>query len=167
MDENSPSKVFYGIGDYAGLGFVNALNSYEKTSYKAGTEMADSARNGLSDSINKIKDFINGDFDTQPTIRPILDLSDVKSGASAIGSMLGLGSSVGVLANVGSISSMMNNRQNGVNNDIVSAIDDLRKDLGKVGNTSYNVNGITYDDGSNIASAIKTIIQAAKVERRV
>ena len=167
LDENSPSKVFYGIGDYAGLGFVNALNSYEKTSYKAGTEMADSARNGLSDSINKIKDFINGDFDTQPTIRPILDLSDVKSGASAIGSMLGLGSSVGVLANVGSISSMMNNRQNGVNNDIVSAIDDLRKDLGKVGNTSYNVNGITYDDGSNIASAIKTIIQAAKVERRV
>ena len=63
---------------------------------------------------------------------------------------------------------MVNQRnQNGVNSDIVTAIDKLHKDLQNVGNTSYNINGITYDDGSNISEAIKTLVNAAVVERRM
>ena len=62
---------------------------------------------------------------------------------------------------------MMNRTiQNGRNNDVVSAINKLRKDLGNVGNTSYNINGITYDEGTNVSDAIKTLVRAAKVERR-
>ena len=45
--------------------------------------------------------------------------------------------------------------------------DKLHKDLQNVGNTSYNINGITYDDGSNISEAIKTLVNAAVVERRM
>jgi hypothetical protein len=63
---------------------------------------------------------------------------------------------------------MMNHRgQNGVDNELVSAINGLRKDLGKTGNTSYTINGVTYDDGSNITDAVKTIVRAARIERRV
>ena len=168
LDENSPSKVFYGIGDYAGLGFVNALGDYKDKSYKAGFSMADSARTGLSNAIKKIRDAINSDMDVQPTIRPVLDLSDVQSGAGAINSMLGLTSPVGVMANVGSINSTMNRRiQNGANSDVVSAINGLRKEIGTSRGDSYTINGITYDDGSNIADAVKAIVRAARVERRV
>ena len=168
LDENSPSKVFYGIGDYAGLGFVNALGDYKDKSYKAGFSMADSARTGLSNAIKKIHDAINSDMDVQPTIRPVLDLSDVQSGAGAINSMLGLTSPVGVMANVGSINSTMNRRiQNGANSDVVSAINGLRKEIGTSRGDSYTINGITYDDGSNIADAVKAIVRAARVERRV
>ena len=71
------------------------------------------------------------------------------------------------MANVGSISSMMNgNNQNGTNSDVVSAIEDLKKDLRNVGGTSYNINGITYDDGSTVSRAIREIVRAANIERR-
>ena len=164
---NSPSKVGYEIGDFYGLGFVNALGDYEGVVYKTSYEMGDSAKSGLGDAISKMRDFIESDMDTQPTIRPVLDLSDVRSGANAIGGLFGE-SSLGVLANVGSISSAMNrNGQNGGNDDVVSAINDLRKDISKLEMTSYNVGDVTYDDGSNIIDAVKSLIRAAKIERRI
>jgi CheY-specific phosphatase CheX len=70
------------------------------------------------------------------------------------------------MANVGVISSMMNSGQNGVNDDIISAIKDLGNSLsGKTGDT-YQINGITYDDGTNISEAIGTLVRAVRVERR-
>ena len=162
---NSPSKLFAEIGKYSDLGMIKGLKEYSSKVSKASENIGKVASNGMSKAMSNIN-FID-DIDSQPTIRPVLDLSDVSAGAKSINGMLNMTPSVGVMANIGSISSMMNKRQNGVNNDVVSAIDDLRKDLRKVGNTTYTINGITYDDGSNISSAIKTIIQAAKVERRV
>ena len=163
----SPSKEFYTVGNFAGLGFVNALDDYSSKAYKAGSGMAESARNGLSRAIAKVIDVINSDIDPQPTIRPVLDLSDIRSGAGAIANMLGMGPSVGVLTNVGSINSMMNRRsQNGGNSEIVSAINKLRKDLDSKEFTAYNVNGVTYDDGSNVSDAVKALVRAAKIERR-
>lgn len=168
LREHSPSRVFYEVGDYAGQGFVNALGDYETISYNSSYDMADYARRGLSDAISKIQDVVNSDMDAQPTIRPVLDLSDVRSGAAAIGSLFSGGTSVGVMANVGSISSMMNQRiQNGGNYDVVSAIDGLRKDIGNLNNTTYSINGITYDDGSNISNAVESLVRAAKIERRI
>ena len=100
----------------------------------------------------------------QPTISPLLDLSNVKSGVKSIGSMIG-NPSLEVMSNVGSISMMMN-RQNGVNDDVVSAINKLRGELGNIGGDTYSINGITYDDGTNVSDAVKTLVRAAKVERR-
>ena len=165
---NSPSKEFYKIGDFGGQGFINALDDYSTTSYKAGSKMATSAREGLRYAMSKLNGVINGDISMQPTIRPVLDLSDVRSGARVIGSLFGSGSSVGVLANVGSINSMVNRQiQNRGNDTITSAIDALRKDLKDSDRATYNINGITYDDGSNVTEAVKTLIRAAKIERRV
>ena len=166
LREHSPSKAFYDVGDYAGLGFVNALDDYGSVAYNSGYEMADMARNGLGKAIAKVSDLINSDMDAQPTIRPILDLSDVESGVGYIGSMFN-NQSVGVMSNLSAISSGMNNRgQAGTTNDVISAINKLRKDLGNTGGDTYNINGITYDDGSNVSNAVKELIRAAKVERR-
>ena len=168
LDEHSPSKVGYGIGAFFGVGFVNAIGDYANESYKVSAEMAGSAKDGLNSAIGKINDIVSTDLDTQPTIRPVLDLSNVKSGADAISSIFGSGASVGLMANVGAISSAMARRgQNGVNDAVVEAIDKLRGDLGKVGNTSYTIEGITYDENSSVASAIEAIIRAAINERRV
>ena len=166
LDENSPSKVFYKIGDFAGLGFVNALSDYADKAYKASGEMAASARSGLSKAIGKISDLINSDIDTQPTIRPVLDLSDIRSGAGTINGLLNTRSSVGVLSNVGVISTTMRTRQNETNSDIVSAIDKLRRDVGNMKLSSYNINGISYDRGSEVGDAIETLVRALNIERR-
>ena len=164
----SPSRVGYEIGDFFGLGFVNAIGDYADTAYSASTDMAESARNGLSNAISKISDVINNDIDAQPTIRPVLDLSEVRTGVNAISSMFNNDASVGVMANVGAVSSMMNRRgQNGVESEVVSAINKLRKDLSNVGNTSYTINGITYDDGSAVSDAVQSLVRATRVGRRI
>ena len=166
LRENSPSKAFYEVGDYGGEGFVNAFTDYEGKSYKAGFNMAKSSLSGVSKAITRINDIVNSNIDTQPTIRPVLDLSDVSSGVGMIDNMLGLNPSVGMMAKIGTISNMMNRNQNGVNDDVITAIKSLGRSLnGRTGDT-YNINGITYDDGSNIADAVKNIVRAARVERR-
>lgn len=78
LDEHSPSRVGYHIGDFFGLGFVNAIGTYAVKAYNASAEMADSAKTGLGNAIAKVKDMIDNGVDSQPTIRPILDLSDVE-----------------------------------------------------------------------------------------
>ena len=78
LDEHSPSRVGYHIGDFFGLGFVNAIGTYAVKAYNASAEMADSAKTGLRNAIAKVKDMIDNGVDGQPTIRPILDLSDVE-----------------------------------------------------------------------------------------
>lgn len=166
LRENSPSKAFYDIGDYGGEGFVNAFTDYEGKSYKAGFNMAKSSLSGVSKAITRINDIVNSNIDAQPTIRPVLDLSDVSSGVGIIDNMFGLNPSIGMLAQVGTISNMMNRNQNGANDDVITAIKSLGRSLnGRTGDT-YNINGITYDDGSNIADAVKNIVRAARVERR-
>ena len=65
------------------------------------------------------------------------------------------------------IKSMMNNGQNGGNSDIISAIKNLGSKIGNMSGNVYNVNGITYDDGSNVAEAIGDLVRAARIERRV
>lgn len=163
----SPSKVFYKIGDYAGQGLVNALGDYNSKTYEAGSTMAEYAKRGLSNALSQIQDTIDSDLDTQPTIRPVLDLTNVRSGAAAIGGLFGNGVSVGTLASVNSIGSMMNSRiQNGSNDDVISAIDRLGASLANASGDTYMIDGVTYDDGSNISNAMREIVREARIERR-
>lgn len=164
----SPSRLTIQAGKWLGEGLVIGMNQMGNSVYNAGRSMGKNAIGSISDTISRISDVIESDMDTQPTIRPVLDLSDVQAGAGMIGSLLGGAQSIGAISNINSISTMMNRRsQNGGTNDVVSAIDKLRKDLGNVGNTSYNINGITYDSGSELNDAIRTIVRYAKIEGRV
>lgn len=163
---NSPSKVFMKHGASVVEGFTKGISDNTGDVVSSSKSMAKTSINSFSKAVSKVYDYLNGDVETKPTIRPVLDLSDVKSGAATIGSMFG-SPSIGIMSNFGAISSTMTNRnQNGVNDDVVYAINKLRKDLGNVGNTTYSINGITYDDGSNISEAIQTLVRAAIVERR-
>ena len=162
----SPSKEMAKVGNYSGIGFVNGLIDYTSKAYKAGYGMANKALSGVSNAISRINDVITSDIDTQPTIRPVLDLSDISSGAGAISNMLGLNPSVGMLTNVGAISAMMNRNQNGANDDVISAINNLGRKLSNASGNTYHIDGITYDDGSTVADAVKTLVRAARIERR-
>lgn len=88
LDINSPSKVGYRIGGFFGMGFVNSLIDYTDKSYDAGASIAKSAKEGLRNAVSKIGDFIENGIDSQPTIRPLLDLSDVTKGAGRLSALL-------------------------------------------------------------------------------
>lgn len=74
--------------------------------------------------------------------------------------------SIGVATNLRAISSSMAVNQNGANDDVVNAINKMRKDLNNISGDTYNVNGVSTND-ADIVDAIKTIVRAVKVERRV
>lgn len=88
LDINSPSKVGYRIGGFFGMGFVNSLIDYTDKSYDAGASVAKSAKEGLRNAVSKISDFIENGIDSQPTIRPLLDLSDVTEGVGRLSALL-------------------------------------------------------------------------------
>lgn len=161
---NSPSKVFAAIGSGLVEGLVKGVVDNEDSSIEAVTDTANSTTKAFAAAISKVSDMLNSDLDMSPTIRPVLDLSSIKSGAGSISGILN-GSSIGMLANVGAISASINN-QNGESGELISAINRLRKDLGNLGNTTNIINGVTYDDGSNINNAVASIVRAAKMERR-
>ena len=163
---HSPSKVFRKLGTYVPEGFAIGIDKFGSLVKGSAVGMADTAINGTRDAIARISDIINSDVDAQPTIRPVLDLSEVKAGAGAINSMIGGTASIGVMSNINAISTMMNRSQNGSNSDVISAIKDLGRTLSNTSGNTYTINGITYDDGSNVSEAIRTLVRAAKVERR-
>ena len=167
LDINSPSKVFRKIGMSIPEGFAMGIDKLIGLVTNSSSSMGDTAITGVQNAISRIADVVNTDIDSQPTIRPVLDLSDVRAGAGAIGNLLGFTPSVGLATNVGAISSMMRQRnQNGAGEEVVSAINKLRKDVANMPRESYNINGITYDDDSVVTDAIHTLVNAAKRERR-
>ena len=164
LREHSPSRAFYKIGDFAGLGFVNALGTYEKKSFKVSTDVANSAKRGLSKSMSNLASVVDMDVDSQPTIRPVVDLSDVSSGVNAMNHMLDINPSVGVMADVQSINTSMN-RQNGSDSyKLLSAVNGLRDEFAATANgITVNVQ-LDYNAGSDaneIANDIATSLRRA------
>ena len=163
---NSPSKVFRKIGAGVPEGFAQGI---ERFSY-LGTRAVEGMSNDAIDSVSKVLSNINAvltdDVNTHPTIRPVVDLSNVESSSDAISNMLAMDPTVSAFSNVRSISAMMNRNQNGANDDIVSAIKDLGKTIGKASGDTYQINGITYDSGSEVSEAIQTLIRASIIEGR-
>ena len=164
---NSPAKVMIPIGGGVPEGFALGVDRFSYLVGNSVRSMGNEAIDRTRKVIAKVADVVNMDIDSQPTIRPVVDLSNVAASANSINSMLSMNPSVGVMSDVGKISNMMNRRQNGVNDDVVAAIKDLGNSMsGKSGDT-YNFGDMTYDDGSNVANAFKSVVRAIKMEARV
>ena len=87
LEINSPSRVFRALGNFTGLGFVKGISDYAQKSYVAGAGIAHYATDGLSNAMSTVADLLNGDAEAQPTIRPVLDLTDLSRGADQIDSL--------------------------------------------------------------------------------
>ena len=162
---NSPSKVFMQIGKWTVMGMEKGLDNNAYRVSRSATNIADSAITAMQSSISMIANAVNDNIDAQPTIRPVLDLSNVEAGARSLNGMLGSSQLSASLS--GDMSRSIGAIQNGNNNrELLSAIKDLQGNVGNSGDT-YQINGITYDDGSAISSAVQTLIRAAKIERRM
>ena len=165
LDINSPSKLFRKIGSGIPEGFVQGIGMFGSSVKKSVMNMSSNAIDSTRKILSRIGNIINSDTENTMTLRPILDLSEVKSGVSQIGSLFGQ-PSLAVATNIGAISSNFRGRNQNGNIEVVSAIDKLRKDLGGVKGDTYVIDGITYDNGSEIQEAVSTLVRAARIERR-
>lgn len=169
LDINSPSKVFRKIGGFVPEGFAQGIDRLSGLARNSAEDMARDSVNSTLSAVSYIADVINSDIDAEPTIRPVLDLTNVRSGANTISGLLSGRRTLSINTdNVGSISASMSRRQNGNDSsEIVSSIRALRDDIANMPRNSYVVNGVTYDDGSNISIAVKDLVRAARIERRI
>ena len=164
----SPSREFMKVGRYSMEGMVVGIDRYAYKVENAASSMADNALNTVSRSLANMSSIIDGDMDVNPTIKPVMDLSNVEQGSRRIGDLLN-SNEYGIAANTsGFLSGSIGTIQNGNDNsDILSALKDLKGALANTGNTTYRIDGITYDDGSNVSSAVETLVRAARIERRI
>ena len=162
----SPSKVFKEIGGYVPKGFARGIENLSYLGVRAVESMSNDAIDSASKVLSNINAVLTNDVNAQPMIRPVVDLSNVESSSDAISNMLSMDPTVSAFSNVSSISAMMNRNQNGANDDVVSAIKDLGKTIGKASGDTYQINGITYDSGSEVSEAIQTLIRASIIEGR-
>lgn len=126
---NSPSKLTEKYGGFFDLGLVNGILKFGSNVKQAVATTALSATNELTDTFNRIADLVDGNLDLDPTIRPVLDLSNIQYGASQIGSLLGLNDPYALNA-VGTISGIQNDAQlmAGLTSSLTDAINGMKTD---------------------------------------
>ena len=87
LDEHSPSKVMYGVGQYAGEGFVNGLQSYVEISKLIGGQLANSVISGVSSVREALDNFSPGRMITNLTgglMRSFNNYNDAAATANSV-----------------------------------------------------------------------------------
>jgi len=85
----SPSKEFYWIGTMMVAGVVDSLNDNSDEASKATNDMGNAMIDSMSKSLDGLSKVLGTDLiDFDPTITPVLDLSQIKKDAGEIGNLL-------------------------------------------------------------------------------
>jgi len=88
-EQKSPSKAFFRIGAYDGQGLINGVYSTEDAVYDAGWDLGYAALVGTMSMMDKVSEYLEENPDFQPTITPVLDLTDLSAGAERIKNLIG------------------------------------------------------------------------------
>ena len=167
---NSPSKVFRKIGVYTGEGLALGLEDSENSIANSAIGIGKTAKTAMEKAINGMSDVVNG-IDTQPTIRPILDLSDIESGATRIDKLSDSWNGYSIDGTVNLAKTTMGSLPLQPNSTSLTA--SMLEQLKKLGNTMSgekkttitNHFSITGDNPREIANEVSRILQQ-QVERR-
>ena len=136
----------------------------KKPSPRAGTKANGNALRGLQSAAEDIVNAMSLSTEFQPTIRPILDLSDITSGGKRINSIFD-GFDISTSFRLAATSNSMFNANR---SNTISPLDILKNVSGTPKTVNnYEINGISYDDGSTIANAVLQLINAVRVEERM
>nr|MDD4876386.1 hypothetical protein [Dehalococcoidales bacterium] len=77
---DSPSKVFAEYGTYMGQGLVVGIKAIGGKVSDAANAMGEKAHKAVGKGLSGIKDALKADVDINPTIRPVVDMTDVQNG---------------------------------------------------------------------------------------
>lgn len=156
-DSQSPSRVFIALGKYLSQGLAIGITRYSDLVYDSAYTMTDETTSIAKDLMDRVANVINGNYDFNPTISPVVDLSNVEAGAAKVSSMFGTGPfglnvpSTGIhLAET-----VAANIQNGGKSDMASSINRLAKRLESVTETmnSRSMNNYFQVDGATDPNA--------------
>ena len=110
LDINSPSKEMEQVGIFADMGLINGLKMYSNKVYNSGYNVGKQALSAVKDSMKQMNGLID-DSNYNPTITPVLDLTNIQNGANEIDNMLN-NSQFGTSVNLANNASDLINRNN-------------------------------------------------------
>lgn len=110
---NSPSKLTIEMGEYLDLGLVEGMKNMTSAVVGEGQNVGNTMIATMRSAIEQASTMINNDIDTQPTIRPVLDLSNVTNGVRTMNGMFNRNRQIGMLSDISNGLSGYSNR--GVN----------------------------------------------------
>lgn len=159
---HSPSKKFAELGEYTDAGFVEGLTSGERGIYRKATDV-------MSRAIQEMSDIINSDLDTEPTIRPVMDLTEIQNGVGSIGRLIDgcavSGSNDLARAAARGMAGYCGWRESAALDAIKRLQDTMSGLLDRPGIEQHNTFSITGNDPREIANEVSHILQQ-QVERR-
>lgn len=142
---HSPSKEFFEIGRYSVLGMSNGFTENSNLITNAASEISDEAMNVIVGIVQRIQDMLDGNLEYTPTIRPVMDATNIQNGVSAINSMFG-NRYLGSLGNIDYVSRIRADRGNIINpivevdnTNVVDAINNVGSRIDKLEAAMYNM----------------------------
>jgi len=88
IDSHSPSKKSRKLGSYLGEGFALGIQDLGYMSERSGARVGSKALEAMQKSISNAGNSLSEDLNLRPTIRPVLDLTQVKKDAGLISGMI-------------------------------------------------------------------------------
>lgn len=182
LDINSPSKEFALLGLYSDEGFAFGLRSNLSRVKNAAEYVGNSSLETFRETVKNISSLVNGEIDTSPTIRPVIDLTNAKSGAQSLNRLL---SNQNATVSIGGYSSRLAQTISGTrsspvaqfdskipdNTKVVAAINDLAARVDRLNEAVTNMK-VVMDTGTVVGQLESTIdrrlgVMALRKERGI
>jgi len=158
----SPSRKFAELGRYVDLGFMKGLMAEKKGVFKTATDI-------MGQAIQEVSDRMDSELDTQPTIKPVLDLTEIQNGVGRMDKMLddsAISGSVDLArVTANAVSGRTVQGDDATCNAIQKLQDTLTDLLNRPGIEQHNTFSITGGDPKEIADEVSYILQR-QIERR-
>lgn len=77
---HSPSRVMAGIGEYLSLGLAQGITDETDSVVQGVQDVSDTALSTMMDLAQRVGDIASDDFEYEPSIQPVVDMSDVQNG---------------------------------------------------------------------------------------
>lgn len=77
---HSPSRVMAGIGEYLSLGLAQGITDETDSVVQGVQDVSDTALSTMMDLAQRVGDIASDDFEYEPSIQPVVDMSDIQNG---------------------------------------------------------------------------------------
>lgn len=156
----SPSREFKKLGGFTAEGLAIGISDGSKMVTDEAIKMGAGALDGVKTAMDSINDVMMDDLGNNPTITPVVDLTNIQNGAKQLDTMWGDDKSINATLNSArKISGKMNDDKNN------SQSTDSNISQSTDNSNTYNTFNVTGDNPKQIASEVSKILQK-QVDRR-
>jgi hypothetical protein len=161
----SPSKVFKKFGNFMDEGLIIGLNEYSDKVADASENVGNTAISSMSSAIANISSTLEDSMDANPTIRPVLDLTDITAGVDTMNGMFNTDYALGLSENADNYIKNQIAKKEAMLNMFAEMKNRSDNALMNPAMNQQNTFNITGDDPKTIAEEVSKVLQN-QVDRR-